>query len=84
MAAMVPFGDGPGEVDLSGKRVAVVNGRRDPMATAEHTRTLVAQLKERGAEVLDLRHEGGHTIDSRLLPQIRGFITAARTAPVPT
>ena len=77
MAAMVPFGDDPGEADLTGKRVAVANGRCDPMATAVQTRTLVTQLRERGAEVLELPHDGGHTIDPRLLPQARAFVAAA-------
>ncbi len=79
MAAMVPFRDGPGAVDLTGKRVAVVNGRRDPMATATQTATLVAQLRERGAQVTELPHAGGHTIDPLLLPDIRRFITQGET-----
>lgn len=74
LAAMVPFRDGPGDVDLTGKRVAVVNGRRDPMATVEQTRTLVAQLRERGAEVLELPHDGGHTLDPRQLPRLAAFL----------
>ncbi|MDN5749442.1 MAG: alpha/beta hydrolase [Pseudonocardia sp.] len=49
LAAMVPFRDGPGDVDLTGRRVAVSNGRHDPMATAAHTATLVAQLRGCGA-----------------------------------
>jgi Predicted esterase len=75
MAAMVPFRDGPGEEDLTGKRVAVVNGRRDPMATPEQTRTLVAKLRERGAEVEEFGHDGGHTSDAHVLPQVREFVS---------
>ena len=74
LAAMVPFRDGPGDVDLSGKRVAVVNGLRDPMATQEQTRTLVAQLRERGADVLELPHPGGHVLDARQLPRLAEFL----------
>jgi phospholipase/carboxylesterase len=78
MAAMVPFRDGVGpgwtaETDLRGKRVAVSNGRRDPMADAEHTVTLVAQLRERGAEVVEFPHDGGHTVDPGVLPALRRF-----------
>lgn len=73
---MVPFREGPGsDVDLSGKRVAVVNGRRDPMATAAQTATLVAQLRERGAQVEEFPHAGGHGIDPAGLPRLRLFVT---------
>jgi len=76
LAAMVPFRDGPGEVDLTGKRVAVSNGRHDPMATAEHTAALVAQLRGCGAEVVEFPHDGGHGIDPGLLPDLRAFVQA--------
>ncbi len=74
LAAMVPFRDGPGEVDLTGKRVAVSNGRRDPMATAAQTATLVAQLRGTGAEVVEFPHDGGHGIDAGVLPELRAFL----------
>jgi phospholipase/carboxylesterase len=73
LAAMVPF-QAPPPADLAGKRVAVVNGRRDPMATAEQTDILVSQLRDRGAEVAVLRHDGGHTIDPTQLPAIAAFV----------
>jgi phospholipase/carboxylesterase len=76
MAAMVPFRDGPGpDVDLTGKRVAVVNGRRDPMATAEQTSILLAQLRGAGAEVTEFPHGGGHQVDPGVLPQVRAWLT---------
>jgi len=74
IAAMVPFRDGPGEVDLTGKRVAVVNGRNDPMATAALTATLVGQLRGRGASVVEIGHDGGHGIHPATLPGIRAFL----------
>jgi phospholipase/carboxylesterase len=75
LAAMVPFRDGPDpDLDLTGKRVAVSNGRRDPMATAAHTRTLVTQLRDQGAEVVEFPHDGGHGIDPRTLPNLRDFL----------
>ena len=78
LAAMVPFRDGPDhDVDLTGKRVAVSNGRRDPMATAAHTRTLVAQLRDHGAEVVEFPHDGGHGIDPRTLPALRDFVAGS-------
>jgi phospholipase/carboxylesterase len=76
LAAMVPYRDGPPAAELGGRRVLVSNGRRDPMATAEQTATLVAQLRERGAEVTELPHDGGHGIDARLLPRMARWLTA--------
>ncbi|MGQ0574223.1 MAG: alpha/beta hydrolase [Pseudonocardia sp.] len=81
LAAMVPFRDPP-EADLAGRRVAVCNGRRDPMATADQTATLTAQLRERGAEITEFPHDGGHGIDARQLPQLAAWLRAgAATGP---
>jgi phospholipase/carboxylesterase len=73
LAAMVPFADPPA-VDLTGKRVLLANGRLDPMATAAHTDGLVTQLHARGADVVVLPHDGGHTVDMRQLPRIAKFV----------
>jgi phospholipase/carboxylesterase len=75
LAAMVPFADPP-DSDLAGKRVLVANGRRDPMATPAQTDALATQLRERGADVTVLPHDGGHTVDPRQLPRIAGFLDA--------
>lgn len=80
LAAMVPFRDGPPQADLTGKRVALVNGRHDPMATPAHTETLASQLRAAGAEVTVLGHDGGHTVEPRTLPQIREFLQKAAIA----
>ncbi|GAA3236223.1 alpha/beta hydrolase [Pseudonocardia petroleophila] len=74
LAAMVPFRDGPGSVDLTGKRVAVSNGRRDPLVSAAETATLVAQLRGCGAEVEEFPHDGGHGIDAAVLPELKAFL----------
>lgn len=74
LAAMVPFRDGPPSADLTGKRVAIVNGRHDPMATPEHTETLASQLREAGADVRVIAHDGGHQIDPQTLPPIAEFL----------
>lgn len=76
LAAMVPFREEPAPVDLAGRRVAVSNGRRDPMATPAHTAALTAQLRRRGAEVTELPHEGGHGLDARLLPRLAAWLGA--------
>ncbi|MDO9379579.1 MAG: alpha/beta hydrolase [Nocardioidaceae bacterium] len=74
LAAMVPFADVPEGPDLAGRRVVVSNGERDPMATAWHTGTLVAQLRGRGADVTELPHAGGHQLDGSLLPQVAALL----------
>jgi phospholipase/carboxylesterase len=74
MAAMVPYRDGPPQADLSGRRVLVANGRRDPIATPGQTATLVGQLRARGADVTLLPHDGGHSIDVRQLPRMAQWL----------
>jgi phospholipase/carboxylesterase len=76
MAAMVPYAAAPSGVDLSGHRVVISNGRQDPMATAEQTRTLVGQLQGLGAQVMELPFDGGHTIDLAQLPRIAELVGA--------
>jgi phospholipase/carboxylesterase len=75
IAAMVPYRNGPPQADLSGKRVLVANGRRDPMATLEQTATLADQLRTGGADVIELPHDGGHTIDLRQLPRVARWLS---------
>jgi len=78
LAAMVPFTDPP-DADLAGRRVAVSNGRRDPMATPDLTTRLVAQLRERGASVTEFSHQGGHTIANDVLGRAAAFLAEAPT-----
>jgi phospholipase/carboxylesterase len=75
LAAMVPWRDGPPAADLTGKRVLLSNGRRDPMATADQTSTLTAQLRAGGADLTLLPHDGGHGIDAQQLPEIARWLT---------
>lgn len=79
LAAMVPFRTPP-DVDLSDRWVVVANGRRDPMATAEQTETLVSQLQSMHAQVSVLAHDGGHAIDVRQLPELGRIITGTSQA----
>ncbi|MDQ3326577.1 MAG: alpha/beta hydrolase [Actinomycetota bacterium] len=76
LAAMVPYARPPSGADLSGHRVVVSNGRQDPMATPQQTERLVGQLRVLGAQVDELPHPGGHTIDSTLLPRIAELISS--------
>jgi phospholipase/carboxylesterase len=79
LAAMVPFAaDEPKDHALTGKRVLIVNGTNDPMATPEQTTRLAEQLRSRDADVQVLPFPGGHTIDPAQLPTIKRFIDASR------
>ena len=72
-SAMVPYAEPPA-ADLSGTLVIISNGDRDPMIKSQVTEQLASQLRERGAEVVELPHPGGHQIDRAALPQIRRMI----------
>jgi len=71
LAAMVPFREAP-DADLTGKRVAVSNGRRDPMATA-------AQTRHAGGPAAGARRGGRRVPARRRTPhRPRGATPAAR------
>jgi phospholipase/carboxylesterase len=72
-SAMVPYAEPP-DADLSGKVVVVSNGERDSMIPADLTKRLVGQLRERGADVVEVPHPGGHQISGAVLPQISRLI----------
>jgi phospholipase/carboxylesterase len=73
LSAMIPFADPPA-ADLSGTVTVISNGVRDPMIPRTMTAELAAQLRARGADVVELPHAGGHQIDAGLLPQIASII----------
>jgi predicted esterase len=79
LAAMVPYAEAP-SADLGGTLVIISNGDRDPMIAAGMTQQLAGQLRERGAEAVELPHPGGHQIYPAVLPEIRRII-ADRTVP---
>ncbi|MFI7065823.1 alpha/beta hydrolase [Kribbella sp. NPDC050124] len=75
LAAMVPFAaDEPEDHALAGKRVLIVNGDRDPMATPDQTRRLTEQLRRHSADVQLQPFPGGHTIAPDQVPAIREWI----------
>jgi phospholipase/carboxylesterase len=74
LAAMVPYAEPPA-ADLAGTLVIISNGDRDPLIQAGVTQQLAGQLRERGAEVVELPHPGGHQIYPAVLPEIRRTIT---------
>ncbi|HEY5847896.1 MAG TPA: alpha/beta hydrolase [Microlunatus sp.] len=73
LSAMIPFAEPPA-ADLSGAVIVISNGDRDPMIPGDMTERLAAQLRERGGEVVELPHPGGHQIDPALLPRIADII----------
>jgi phospholipase/carboxylesterase len=80
LAAMVPYAEPP-PADLSDTLVIISNGDRDPLIKSEMTKQLASQLRERGAEVVELPHPGGHQIDRAVLPQIRRMIANVSMTP---
>ncbi len=70
IGAVPPFADPP-EADLTGRRVLVSNGQQDPYALPEQTEALVAQLRQRGADVALASHPGGHQLVPEHLPAMR-------------
>jgi phospholipase/carboxylesterase len=73
LAAMVPFAEPPA-ADLTGTLVIISNGDRDPMIPAGMTQQLAGQLRERGADVVELPHPGGHQINPAVVPEIGNLI----------
>jgi phospholipase/carboxylesterase len=80
LAAMVPYGEPPA-ADLTGTLVVISNGDRDPLIKTAVTQQLAGQLRERGAEVVELPHPGGHQIYPAALPEIRRIVA---DLPLPT
>ncbi|WP_197318867.1 alpha/beta hydrolase [Saccharomonospora sp. NB11] len=60
-AAMLPIPEPPRH-DLTGTRVLMANGRHDPMAPLVPAQELAAALRERGSDVTEHWHSGGHQI----------------------
>jgi len=73
LSAMVPFAEPP-PADLTGTSVVISNGDVDPMIPGALTDRLAAQLRERGADVAELPHPGGHRIDPAVLPRIADLL----------
>jgi phospholipase/carboxylesterase len=80
LAAMIPYAEPPA-ADLTGAMVIISNGDRDPMIKSGVTHQLADQLRECGAEVIELPHPGGHQIYPAVLPEIRRILA---DVPLPT
>jgi phospholipase/carboxylesterase len=67
-------------LDLSGLEsypIAVAHGSLDPVIPVEFGRAAVERLRAAGAEPLWRESPVAHTIDPRLLPELRAFVAAA-------
>jgi predicted esterase len=65
-----PFRDVSSTPNLAGKKIWIANGRFDSYAPDAVTEAWVATLKDFGAEVKWLSHDGGHQISSEHLQEI--------------
>lgn len=72
-AAMSPLAQAP-EADLTGARVFLSSGWNDPMAPVDSADRLVADLRERHAEVTLHRHSRGHGIEPADVTEARSWL----------
>jgi phospholipase/carboxylesterase len=74
MHPLIPFDPKP--VDLSGRRILLTAGRRDPICPAPETERLVTWLADQGAQVETLWHDGGHEIRREEIEAAARFLRA--------
>ena len=65
---------------LNGYPVAIAHGSLDPVIDVEFSRRAVGVMEAAGASVLYREAPLPHTIDPRILPELRTFVTAALAA----
>ncbi|MBL8576437.1 MAG: alpha/beta hydrolase [Mesorhizobium sp.] len=75
MHPLIPFE--PVRNDLSGRRVLVTAGRRDPICPPQLTTRLMALLQERGTDAAVEWHEGGHEVRPNEIEATRQFLAVA-------
>lgn len=75
-SAMLPVPEPPMR-DLGGTRVLLGNGRDDPMAPVASAERLVSALSDRGAEVEEHWHAGGHGITDEGLAAARRWLAGS-------
>ncbi len=73
MHPLIPFAPHP-QPGLSGRRVLVTAGQRDPMCPAPLTQEFLTYLEMQGADLTTHWHPGGHEIDSSEMAAIQGFL----------
>jgi phospholipase/carboxylesterase len=73
-AAMLPVPDPPA-LDLTGTRVFLSNGQRDPMAPLVSNEKLVKSLRDGSAEVTVHRHPGGHQVTLDAVEKAKSWLS---------
>jgi phospholipase/carboxylesterase len=61
---------------LSGKRVLITAGQRDPICPLPLTQCLIDYFKDQGSRIETSIHDGGHEIRQQELSALQAFITA--------
>lgn len=69
---LIPWDPAPAE--LSGRRVLITSGRRDPICPWPQTERLVQWFGAQGAEVATALHEGGHEIRQNELAALAALL----------
>lgn len=65
----------PAPVDLTGRRVLVSAGRRDPICPWPQSERLLRWFADQGAEITSAVHDGGHEIRQAELVALAGLLT---------
>lgn len=74
MHPLIPWQPAPTS-GLSGRRVLITAGRRDPICPAPETERLIAYFRDQGSDVTEVWHEGGHEIRQDELTAAQNFLT---------
>jgi phospholipase/carboxylesterase len=72
-ASMLPVPEPPAH-DLSGSRVFLSNGQRDPMAPVDAANGLVSALGQGGAKVHEHWHPGGHQVTAEGVAEAKAWL----------
>lgn len=73
MHPLIPWKPQP-QPGLSGKRILITAGRRDPICPAPMTEALAEYLKSQGAALTLHWHDGGHELRQEELSAIQAFL----------
>jgi phospholipase/carboxylesterase len=73
MHPLIPWTPAP-QPGLSGRRVLLTAGQRDPICPAPLTQALTDYLRAQGAEVTDIWHPGGHEIRQDEVSAVQTFL----------
>ena len=70
---LIPFEPAP-QPALSGRRVLVSAGERDPICPPDLTRRLMAWMRAQGADVTEAWHGGGHEVVPAEIAAVQAFL----------